>query len=371
MDYIILSIITIFSFVIFAKQSPRANNNVELYIYAIIPIILYSITYGFRKGWAIDYTVYDPLYTGDFKLDIEQYEPLFRVIIVNLRSLFESSAALFTLVAAVFISSVIYLLHDKKSLLLYAMPIIYLFSAYQASNLARYFFAMSFVYIAIENLLEKRYIYFGVFSLIGFFIHYSMAVLLPIIIAIYYYDGFKKVWVNLLLYLITAFISITTIQETFISPISMLMSFIDLGDNQLVKYSNHEAIQEVVLGTRWGDVERSIINIISYHSYAIIYIWFGNKIVNSKEYNGKLSFYYQIGVLGLILQNIAQNAEIISRISLFFVYPSLIVTAFMLKYRRIGNVILQCLFVLSILYIGYHNIKGLYDLYNVEYIWSE
>lgn len=127
MSYIVLTLLTVLSFIIFAKNAHKAKSTLELFKFAIISIILYSITYGFRKGWAIDYHVYDPLYTASYKLDIEQYEPLFRWIIVFLRFCFDSSAALFTLVAIVFISSVIYLFHDKKPLILYAIPIIYFF----------------------------------------------------------------------------------------------------------------------------------------------------------------------------------------------------------------------------------------------------
>lgn len=224
----------------------------------------------------------------------------------------------------------------------------------------------------MEFLLDKKYIHFAILSLIGGFIHYSMVILLPIIFIIYYYGGFKKKWLNLVFYILTAIVSISSIQDIFVSPLSTMLSFIDFGDNQFTKYADTNALKTVLLGTNW-DVSASIMYQVFTYAYAIIYLIFGAKVIGSRAYNGKLDFYYQLGALGLILQNIATNAEIINRISLFFVYPSLLVTAFIMMKRKqyFRNILVYMLFMLSIVYTGYHNIKGLYEIYDVEYIWDK
>lgn len=374
MDYIILAILTLLSFVVFAKQVQKDKRAKTYWKYALLPIILYAVTYGFRKGWCVDYELYDALFTNSASnVELDQYEPLFRLIVLFLHFLCNSSAALFCLIASVFIFSILFLLRDKRDLLPYALPIVFFFSAYQTANLARYFLAMSFVYVGIEYLLKKRYWAFAAASLIGFYIHYSMAILILILVVIFFWGGFKKTWLNIILYLLTAGISISTIQETFVTPLFQALSFVNFGDNQLAKYADKEAIQKVLLGNRWGDVERSLYNYVFNFLYAIIYLFFGNKKIPASKYGRNFEYYYQLGALGLILQNIAVNAEILSRISLFFVYPSLLVSACMVKRPKqyFGNVIVWGLFVLSIAYIGISNIKGLYEQYDIEYIWDQ
>ena len=104
--YIFLTLCTLFSFFWFQKQ---VVNKKKYFVYSTIPLLLYCVTYGLRKGWGQDYDVYDALFLGDFRLGLENYEVLFRFIIITLQSVSDSSSILFIFIAAATIFSYIFL----------------------------------------------------------------------------------------------------------------------------------------------------------------------------------------------------------------------------------------------------------------------
>ena len=115
--YLFLTVCTMLSFFVFQSKVKNNISNKRYFILALLPIALYCLTYGFRKGWGKDYEVYSNLFEGNSYIRIDSYEPLFRVVVVLLRQLSESSTLLLVVVAAMTIFSYVYILKEHKSVL--------------------------------------------------------------------------------------------------------------------------------------------------------------------------------------------------------------------------------------------------------------
>lgn len=374
MTYTILTILTLLSFLWYSVHIRKNNSNKNYFISAIIPIIMYAITYGFRYGWAVDYKGYDLLYSGNRdRLDIDSYEPLFRIVIILLRNISESSSALFVSISILTIFSMILILRKHKDIIIYALPLFYLFTSYQAANLVRYFMAISLVYMGIAFLLDKKYKPTFVLFLSAFLIHYSAILLIFVVLLINKYRIFSNVKLNLVLFTIAIILNVGSIQQMFVEPLFRFISILHLGDNQLSKYADKDNISTVLLGTRFSGAVISLLYTALTIIFGYIFIIYGKRIFQIKNEENDLSFYYNIGVLGIILLKLSLGAEVFTRIALFFFYLTVIIVSYMFVYRkrifRNASIVLLLLFI-SVLYIGYHSIKNLYDSFDLLYIWD-
>lgn len=373
MTYCILSILTIISFVIYGKSVENTISVKSYWQRSILPICLYCITLGFRHEWAVDYVVYDSLYMGTSKVGIESYEPLFRFLVSFLsNALPNSSVPLFVLEAFVFIISILYLLSNYRKIIVWALPLFYCITAYQAANLVRYFIAISFVYMSIPLLLKKKWKECLLLFMVAFLIHYSAAILIFFILLLYRFPFLSNVKINICLYTLLVVMNTSSIQQALVSPITNFILMLNLGTNQLAKYANEENVSTVLLGSR--EVSESVSFLYSFCTCFIGYIFIikGYKFCKGKENDYHWLFLYNLGVLGVLLMQLSFGAEVFSRIAFFFYYTVIIILSYIGTYRKalkINNLFFL-LFVISILYNCYYPIKGLYSNFDLLYVWD-
>lgn len=371
MTYLVLSLLTILSFYWFSKKVQYKDSN-HYYLYAIIPTFFYCITYGFRTGWAVDYVVYDSLFRGVSKLGIDSYEPLFAFVVNTLSSINNSTSIhFFVFTAIVTMMSFIILIKRSKEISFYALSLYYLFTAYQAANLVRYFMAISLIYISFELAFTKKYGLMILTLMASFFIHYSAGILIVIAFILYKYKLFLNLKINIILFTFVSFLNVHSIQQALAKPLTAFIMMLNLGDNQLSKYADTENVSTVLLGNRAGTVEISFIYSFCTIAFAYLFIYYGHKVMKLVCTN-EISYYYNLGVLGLILSQISFGAEVFSRISFFFFYISVIIISYIFYYRKIlfGNMFTFLLLVVVTSYICYTSINGLFKSFNVLYVWD-
>lgn len=369
--YIFFTLCTLFSFFIFQKKTEIGEKK-KYFLFSVIPILLYSLNYGFRDGWGTDYDVYNALFLNNYRLGLENYEVLFRFIIITLQSFSDTSSILFFFIAVLTIFSYIFILKDNRDVLGLALSIFYLFSAYQASNLVRFFLALSIAYIGLSLLLEKKWLFSVLALLSSILVHAGIIIFIAMALPLVKFKLFINLKYNILLYLVTAVISINSIQELFGDLIFNFLSSYDFGSSQLVKYADRDIINSYILGTTWGETEKSIFYIFFNFIFGILFIYLGNRLIKVKSDIKNVVFYYQIGVLGVVFGNIAVNTEILYRVSISFIYLSSLICAYIIKYHKIlkVNTFLFVLFFLSVAYMCFFSVKQIYDGFDVLYVWD-
>ena len=366
-----MSICSLLAFFTFQKKVKNSTYK-KYYLYSIIPILIYSITYGFRKGWGTDYETYNALFSGDFRLDIDSYEILFRTIVISLQNISDSSSTLFILTAALTIFSYIYILKDNRNILGLGLSLFYLFSAYQASNLVRFFMAMAIAYIGIDLTLRKKWIYATIALASSVLIHTGILLFILGSLPLVRFKLFLNLKYNVILYLFSTIVSIESIQTLFGEMVYRMLSSLDFGNLQLVKYADKDIVNNYILGTTWGNVEKSIFYIIFNWLFGFLFILLGYKLITKIPNIKNIKYYYQIGSLGVILCNLFANTEILYRISISFIYLSSMVYAYIIKYNRKLKIppLLFMLFLLSVIYMCVFSLKQIYNYFDVLYIWD-
>lgn len=368
--YAILTIITLWSFFLYQKMVKKKPAN--YFSYLLLPVLCYSVTYGFRKGWGRDYIAYDSLFTGTGRLDIDSYEWLFRHIVTILRTISDSSALLFVLIAALTVFSYILLLKDHKNVIGLSLSLFYLFSAYQVSNLVRYFMAVSLVTIGVYFALNNKWGYTLIVWLTAIFIHLGVGVLLVMFIPFFYYNPFKNLRINLILYIITLVASLESVRNTFSGYILKVLTSFNWGNLQLVKYADRDVINNYILGNTFENVTVSIYYRAFDMIYGLLFIILGHKLVSLYPKIKNVCFFYNIGVFGILFFNIAQETEILYRIAIVFIYLSSVIVAYILRYSRKLKIapLLLVAFALSVIYKCFFSLKSIYNFFDVKYIWN-
>ena len=366
-----LTTCTLLSFFAFQNIAKRCSNK-RYFILSLSPMLLYCLTYGFRKGWGTDYQGYNNLFVGYSNLDIDSYEPLFQFIVFSLRQISNTSLFFFIFVSAITIFSYVFVLKDHREVLGLGLSIFYLFSAYQASNLIRFFIALSMAYIGIDLALRKRWSFSILVLAASFMIHAGISIFVIMALFFLKFKVFINLKYNIILFFITVFISLDSFQALFGNLIYKGLSAFDFGGLQLVKYADRDIVNSYILGTTWGEVDKSIFYTVFNFLLGFLFIVLGYRLVKNMSEIKNIEFYYQIGVWGVIFGNIVVNTEILYRIAISFTYLSSFVYAYIIKYnKRLGiNPILFLLFLMSVIYMCFFSVKQIYSGFDVLYIWD-
>lgn len=360
-----LTILFTICFGISASKFPRYYK-----LMAIPSILLYVLTYGFREGWAVDYYTYDSLFNGLSKTGIDQYELLFRYIVLGLRSIFDGSYSLFSLVALTTFLSQLVLYKEHKSIISISIPLFIGLSAYQASNLTRYFLAISLVYVGIYYLWKRNIQYTFIIFITSILIHYGASILVLLILLLFYVNVFKNKWINLLIFTLISILNIGSLHEQFVQPVFNLLNLIDLGSNQLAKYQDQTVVQDYILGQR-DEMNISPLFTMSTILFGYLYIIWGTKLCKYLH-NEYVSFIYYLSLLGVFLNRLSLGAEILTRIALFFMLLSPFVIGYIIKYRTVIIKVrpIFVVFIFSVMYQIYFSLKPLYNDFDLLYIWE-
>lgn len=336
--YILLSFVCLISFVIFGRFASiriRGKYKYNYWTLAILPILFYSITYGFRYNWGTDYMSYKSLYENGYyglTRTMESSELIFQMINYLLNLLNAPFYFAFFTYSFFLIFGVFFLLRDHRKIAFIALPIFYFITAYQASNLVRYGIALGFIYISISYLLKNKWKPFIIIFISAFLIHSSIIFFLPLIIFLKYFDIFKYLWVILILYCLSFLVTPQDIGGYLTLAIQITSVYIEGNSFLLVESYFDESKNDIyisgknVLGTM-DDI--NFIQIIFLVLIDLITIYYGFLLKKLKKYEN-FGYYYNLAVLGIIIYRPVYGFQLPMRLNFFCWWFLFIVIAYVL-----------------------------------------
>ena len=282
------------------------------FYWSIFPVlIVYSLVEGLRYGRAMDYFSYHDAFIG---LKFPDFEPLFAWF-VNLLNITNSPFYLgFVICSFMLILSGCLLIKEIRFAGLFALPLFYLDTIAQSSNLVRMYFSMGFIFLALKYLMQNKNNRVIIFLGFAFLTHYSSLVLFPFI---YLFNKnqnpFKSRYVIVVLFIIS---NLFPPSLEFIAENISKFAGTGLYEHYLENTSKWILAQDL----ETIDNSFSIYYYIRSYLTPLCVIWFGQEYIKKyKRY--KYGVFYNLYVVGVLLMPSALTlpTELFYRLCLYFV----------------------------------------------------
>lgn len=282
------------------------------FYWSIFPVlIVYTLVEGLRYGRAADYFSYRDAFIG---LKFPDFEPLFAWF-VNLLNITNSPFYLgFVICSFMLILSGCLLIKEIRFTGLFALPLFYLDTIAQSSNLVRMYFSMGFIFLALKYLMQNKNNRVIIFLGFAFLTHYSSLVLFPFI---YLFNKnqnpFKSRYVIVVLFIIS---NLFPPSLEFIAENISKFAGTGLYEHYLENTSKWILAQDL----ETIDNSFSIYYYIRSYLTPLCVIWFGQEYIKKyKRY--KYGVFYNLYVVGVLLMPSALTlpTELFYRLCLYFV----------------------------------------------------
>lgn len=302
----------------------KSKSNKSYWINAAIVMIIFTLIEGLRYNRGVDYKGYK--YTYDHNIDI--YEPLFTAI--NKLFLYLDLPFYYPLMAynLIIILGLIILLKNYKKLALYALPLFFIINEAAIENLIRQYTAIGFIFISLSyaGINWKKY---ALFSICAALIHSSSIVLIPFCILL---STLKLPKSNpnilLIIYCGVFFLWKTTYFTSMLPYIEQINLSGSNFNNYLENSERWFTKEEGGLGFNF-----SFIQTIRYFIRDTILIYLGSQLSNKIK---RFSLFFYLFYIGLLLTWMAEDIEVILRISKYFYLMQFFVAAMVIyRYKRV------------------------------------
>lgn len=316
--YILLKFFIILALVVSGLMLQKRSINssgTSIYFYpfywAVLPgCIVYTIVEGLRYGRATDYFSYHDTFIG---LRNVNYEPLFGVFVKLLNITNAPFYLGFVICSFVLILSGCLLIKEIRFAGLLALPLFYLDTISQSSNLVRMYVALSLILLALKYLIQNRNNRVFIFLGLAFFTHYSSIILFPFMYLFNKYDNpFKSRYIITILFLI---FNLSTIGLEFIADDLSSLKIFGLYLNYL------DSANVWILGEGIENIKSdfSIFYYVRSYLTPLCIIWFGHKYIKKYKYY-KYGIFYNLYVVGALLMPTALTlpTEVFYRLCLYF-----------------------------------------------------
>lgn len=377
--FIILKTVLLFSLFISGFLISKKNQNLKgeyfyPYHFAIFPsVIVYSCVEGLRYARGADYFSYLNSFVGLVEFN---YEPIFNFF-VNFISYANFPFYFGFLFCSFFlIISACFLIKEFRYAAFFMLPLFYLDTIVQSTNLVRMYFAFSLVLIAMKFLINDDFKKFFLFFIAAFFSHYSSIVLLPFILFFKkFHNPFKNRYIILLMFFVT---NLSTFSQEAISDFVLNISNLGFYDNYL-ESTNRWILGE---GLDYEETQFSVFYYIRFIYVPVFIIWFGYELID-KYKNVKFYIFYHLYCIGTIFLPFALSlpTEMFYRLALYFISFKFLVLAIILYYNlnRFSklNILVRTLFIFCIFDQSYLLIKtiGVFQLndsqFLLQFIWDK
>lgn len=320
------------------------------YRYIVAAISLYAIVFGLRYGVGMDYFGYLDLYESYVRFGTVNQEGLEVGFLglVKLTALFHSSVVYFALIAFLNLFFMTIGLKDNLRIYQYLFFVFMLTGAWMSpANLARQCLAVGFWAFSVKFAVEKKLVIHYILVLLAISFHYSAVILIvfyPLIA--YKQDWFKNVKIEVLLLVASLVVmNLNFVQDAILRYDNIL--FI-LGYDVYTSADYEDLInRELVLGV--GFFIKLLTNIVNILSSERVKKW-----VNSPFYNAMYSLYF----IGVLASYVFASSEMVSRVNLYFISFTYIITSFTLFYSVVNRkrglqLATTCLIALSFVAIMY------------------
>lgn len=174
-QYVLLHFLLLVTIIYFCRKISFASNDALYWKYATIPIIAYTIEEGLRWGretdWSLYYKVYSILAGGEWT----NHEFLFQILWKAFAFCGLPYPAVISICSFLFIFSLFFFLKNYKEVIWIALPLCVANHLIAASNLIRWYTAISFFLISLGLINRKKTLAGYVLLMLSFFFHYGMA----------------------------------------------------------------------------------------------------------------------------------------------------------------------------------------------------
>lgn len=357
---IFIIIITLICGFLYSKNSSKK-------IYLVIPIILISLNEGLRFGRGTDYNVYYFTYTDIINgFDVRLNDILFIFLCKFNSIVFSQYQGLIYLMSLILIVCGVIFLKNHVKVLPFALPLFFIFTI-DAENLMRWFTAFSFLLIGLFYLEKKNLRYYILYSIIAFLFHSGTIVVIPVFFILYYVkkpliSSLPACIVYILIYIFfkkSFMLNLVSYMNIF-SGMEQYAGYVENADGWLVGSANQNfVVEKIKLGMVIMD---------------LIVICIGYKVL---RYEPKLTYYYNISMIGTLLSPALYQIEILYRICLLFKLFQFLIIAYSIyffiykKTNLFSYKLLTLIVVFNLIRIHIFNI--LIDPYSKNsylYIWD-
>lgn len=337
----------------------------KYWVYMIPCILFFSLNEGLRFGRGADYNGYFFKYPDILSGRADQAnEFLFQLFCKFNDFLGLPYQGLIFLMSLVLAISAAIFLKDHKKIIGFALPLFYLFSI-EAENLMRWFLGFSFIFIGISYLNKGKYIPFLSLGFIACLFHNGLAMVIPIFLGVYFIK--RPILYPLLaigIYLGLYFLFSTEYMKGIASVISKL----SVSD----QYANYtENAEDWLTGT--ANYEAKGIN-IGVALTDILTICIGFNII---KYIPKLTYYFNLYLIGVVLSPAFYQIEILLRVCMLFKLFQFIILGyafyvFLWRKKRMDKYshIFTWIIFLNLIRIYVVNVFFIEDTDAILYIWD-
>jgi hypothetical protein len=176
-----------------------------------------------------------------------------------------------------------------------------------------------FIY-AVKYIKEKNLIKYLFWVIIGYFIHKSALLLIPLyFIFVFDKDFFINIWIQLALIIIALILSYKDILSNIVPYIEQAVNFLD--------YSQYENV-EYQLSLRQNEYNRSVRFYFPLLINIIIVLF--SKKLKANFVNSKFNIYYNIYFIGVLGSLLFYNNPLMQRPILYFIFSGFIIASYLL-----------------------------------------
>lgn len=306
----------------------------QTFVYCFfVAIVAFALVEGLRWMRGTDYENY--LY--NFRTGITyKDEPLYQLFVTVVYSLRLSPTFVFILLSGLLMTGIGINFKNYRKAAIWGLPLIYLMLGYQAENLVRQYFAISFLGFAYYFYCVDKYKSMLLCLLIAPFIHTS-AVLGSLVFLLFTWKKIELVNISFFVgaYLVAYFIW----NPEWLSDYALLLSGLNVDDSSAmsvyINHADHHFSTEGSLSAMEGiEVRRSRINIILYFLTDIAVIIVGYFACKK---NQKLTLLYYFSFLGILFQVLFGDIQVLMRFGYLFSWMCPILIALVITFKDYGK----------------------------------
>ena len=287
---------------------------------AVTPIVVFALVEGLRWGRLIDWNnaveEYDEL--DSFFNIINLSNPLYTIVLYLLKGLGFQYPFFVILQCGFLMFSSLFLLQDYKKYLRWILPCL-LMAFVSNENFIRFYFSLSFVFIALyyyfHNILWK----YILFSIIACLIHFSQIPFLLIFPFLKFLNkrSFPRL-ISILIYVVCLFFVDISQMDILVWASDYIVSLFGM-ESEYALLSRLNSMNDIINGTAYGTeghlFTRSLANMISSALLYVPLIWMAPSCLKKEQYSNLI---YNMTIINLILTAIFGQAELLQRIPLMF-----------------------------------------------------
>ncbi len=368
--YHFFAFLIMLSFYIWGKNYKHNKiTNANYWQSCIVPIMVYSIAYGVRDGWGVDFDHYKDIFDNMKDTDAGLY-----AINYIVKSIGFDSPVAFTIYSIILAVGFFFIVKGYKREAIYVLPLLWV-TTFGASALIRFWIACGWLLMAIHFYLERKYAKAAILFAIGVSTHTSVVLFAPVVMLCNFKDWFPNKYVLLIIFVLaTVLLDKSVLGEKLIMPFTDFLSQ-HMSNERLTMY--HDDADFWLSGDRETVISQNPVFELIHRirsavtHFIILYLGFS---VKDKFKNGR--FFYNIMAISFIFYNAVQGFELVDRYVAFMNVFLSFILAFIISYQKQAHLIKNKYwfwFLIIFCYVNlfYRPILGAETLsYFTTYIWD-